>query len=70
MPRKLVTQKVAAGTYGLCERTIRNYIAQGLITGYRLPGGRAIRVDLDELERAITTIPTVGTAAVRKGGSQ
>ena len=67
MPRKLATQKYAGATYDLSERTIRRYIEKGIITGYRMPGGRAIRVDLDELEQAITTIPTVGTAPGHTG---
>ncbi|MGX1762802.1 helix-turn-helix transcriptional regulator [Nocardia brasiliensis] len=31
-------------------RTIRRRISDGTITGYRVPGCRAIRVDLNELE--------------------
>lgn len=68
--RKLVTQKAAAEALGLTDRTIRTYIAQGFITGYRMPGGRAIRVDLNELEQAITAIPTVRTGGAHKAGGQ
>jgi len=60
MPRRnLATQKTAAERYGISDRTIRNYISRGIIRGYRLPGGRAIRVDLDELDAALTEIPAV-----------
>ncbi|QGF22435.1 helix-turn-helix domain-containing protein [Raineyella fluvialis] len=69
MPKKLVTMQVAADAYGLSVRTIRSYVAQGLITGYRMPGGRAIRVEMNEIDRAITTIPTVGTIAGPEGRS-
>ncbi|PXX59850.1 hypothetical protein DFR70_111237 [Nocardia tenerifensis] len=31
-------------------RTIRRRISDGTITGYRVPGCRSIRVDLNELE--------------------
>jgi excisionase family DNA binding protein len=48
MPRRnYVTQQQAADHFGVTARTIRNKIAEGIITGYRIPGSRAIRVDLD-----------------------
>lgn len=61
MPRRnLATQKTVAQLYQVTERTVRNWITRGLITGYRLPGSRAVRLDLDEVDRALTTIPAVG----------
>jgi hypothetical protein len=54
MPR-IVTQQVAAG---VTPRTIRNWISEGWITGYRLPSGRAIRVDLEEITSQLKAIPT------------
>jgi excisionase family DNA binding protein len=59
MPRRrtYVTQAQAAEHLQVTDRTIRRYISEGLITGYRLPGGRAVRVDLDECERVLTRIP-------------
>jgi excisionase family DNA binding protein len=59
MPKRIVTQQQAAKAVGVGDRTIRNWISEGLITGYRLPTGRAIRVDLDEIEAMIKVIPTV-----------
>jgi excisionase family DNA binding protein len=50
----------AAEMLDVTERTIRNMIARGELTGYRL-GSRAIRVDLTELQQVLTRIPTVGT---------
>jgi len=47
MARKVSLQEVA-DEYGLCTRTIRNYIAQGLLTAYRV-GPRVIRLDPDEV---------------------
>ena len=44
---------------GVCERTIRNWIASGRLTGYRV-GPKLIQVDLDELDRLIRPIPTAG----------
>jgi len=49
--------KTTSEQYGVSERTLRRYIAQGKITGYRL-GPRMIRVDLDEVEALLEPIPT------------
>jgi excisionase family DNA binding protein len=57
MPRRIVTQQQAAQAVGVHARTIRNWISEGLITGYRLPGGRAIRVDLEEINNQMRVIP-------------
>jgi excisionase family DNA binding protein len=48
--------KTTSEQYGVSERTLRRYIAQGKITGYRL-GPRMIRVDLDEVEQLLKPIP-------------
>lgn len=57
--RKLATQQKAADHYDVTPRTVRNWISRGLITGYRLPGSRAVRVDLHEIDRVMGLIPTV-----------
>jgi excisionase family DNA binding protein len=58
--RELVSTLTAAKRYGISEKSIRRYIAQGLITGYRVGQGRLIRVDLVECDaRLLTPIPTV-----------
>ena len=59
--RRLVSQIEAAEFAGVCPRTIRNWIAAGVITGYRT-GPRLIRVDLAELEAALLK-PVGGAAA-------
>ncbi len=43
-----VSIQTAAGVMGLCEKTIRRYIADGRIKAYRL-GSKTIRVDRDSL---------------------
>ena len=48
--------KTTSEQYGVSEKTLRRYIAEGKITGYRL-GPRLIRVDLDEVEQLLTPIP-------------
>ncbi len=57
-PPKYVTQQDAAKHFGVHPRTIRNWIARGLITGFRLPGARAIRVNLIEVEHMLMIVPT------------
>jgi excisionase family DNA binding protein len=58
--RELVSTLTAAKRYGISEKSIRRYIAQGLITGYRVGQRRLIRVDLVEADaRLLTPIPTV-----------
>jgi excisionase family DNA binding protein len=59
--RKLVSQTEAAEFAGVCTRTIRNWIAAGVIVGYRT-GPRLIRVDIAELEAALLQ-PMGGAAA-------
>jgi excisionase family DNA binding protein len=61
MPRKYVTAQQAAEYIGVSARTIRTKIAEGVLTGYRIPGpdSRAIRLDLNEIERMMTAIPAV-----------
>jgi excisionase family DNA binding protein len=57
--RQLVSVAVAADHLGLSEKSLRRYIAQGLITGYRVGQRRLIRVDLNEVEtRLLTPIPS------------
>lgn len=43
----------------LSIKTLRRYIAAGLITGYRV-GPKLLQVDLDEIDRIIRPVPTVG----------
>jgi excisionase family DNA binding protein len=55
--RTFVSQQQAAARIGVTPRTIRNKISEGILTGYRIPGSRAIRVDLDEIERLMQVMP-------------
>jgi excisionase family DNA binding protein len=57
--RQLVSISAAVEYLGLSEKSLRRYIASGLITGYRVGQKRLIRVDLNEVEsRLLTPIPT------------
>lgn len=50
--RQYATQSEAARYVGVTPRTIRQWIAEGRITGYRI-NERVIRVDLNEIDAAM-----------------
>ena len=56
-PDRLAKIAVAAEQNGVCGRTIRNYIARGRLTGYRM-GERLLYVDLDEVDALFTPVAT------------
>lgn len=55
-PQSLQTLDAAARSLGVSARTIRRYIAQGVLTGYRL-GPRLLRVDPAEVVGLARPIP-------------
>jgi excisionase family DNA binding protein len=61
-PRQLVDMNTAAGMLGVTPRTLRNWIAEGRLTAYRI-GDKLIRIDRAELDALIRPIPTAGNAA-------
>jgi excisionase family DNA binding protein len=52
----------AAQYADVCYRTVRRWVASGLLPGYRV-GPRLVKVDLNELDRMLHRIPTAGDAA-------
>ena len=61
MGQKITVQQVVA-TYGLSERTVRRYIAAGLLTAHRC-GPRLIRLDAEQVERQLLGARVGGNAA-------
>lgn len=53
--RRLSSINGAAEAADVCDKTIRRWIAEGRITGYRV-GPRLIKVDLDELEASFQRV--------------
>lgn len=54
----LVSLAIAAENLGVSVKTLRRRISDGTVHGYRV--GRLIRVDLDEVRKALVVeIPTV-----------
>lgn len=51
--RRYAKLKEAAAYLGVTDRTIRQMIADGRLTGYR-SGARLVRIDLNELDAGMT----------------
>ena len=60
--QRLASIAVAAEYADVSSRTIRRYIAEGRLAGYRV-GPRLVKVDLADLDCLATPIPTAGGAA-------
>lgn len=61
-PQRLTSAEAAAEFLGCTERTIRNLISRGELTGYRIGKTRMLRLDMDEVEALLHPVPTVATA--------
>jgi len=59
-PRRLVALTTAAEYADVSTKTMRRWIAEGKVPGYR--AGRLIKVDLNELDAALRPIPTASAA--------
>lgn len=56
-PRRLTSVQAAADYADVSTRSIRRWIASGLIPGYRV-GPRLVKVDLNDLDKLARRIPT------------
>jgi excisionase family DNA binding protein len=56
--RRWLSQQEAAEYLGVTDRTIRNYVARGLVPAHRIRGSRLIRFDINELDAALRPIPS------------
>lgn len=61
-PARRAGVRSSADYAGVCEKTIRNWIAAGRLTGYRV-GPKLIQVDLDEVDKLIRPIAAAGDGA-------
>jgi excisionase family DNA binding protein len=61
--RRWLTLAEAAERIGVTDRTIRNMIRRGEITGRRIGSTRMIRIDAHELDALLRPIPTAGGGA-------
>jgi len=57
--RRLESLSSAADYADVCPRTVRRWIATGLLTGYRA-GPKLLRVDLNELDAMLTPVGEAG----------
>jgi excisionase family DNA binding protein len=58
VPRRLMSQAEAAEYLGVSTRTIRAYIARGVLKANRIRGSRLIRIDAAELDALVRPVPT------------
>ena len=59
MRKRLIDLNAAADELGVNVRTVRRYIAAGILPAYRT-GPRLIRIDPKDLEQVARPIPTAG----------
>lgn len=64
LPRRYGSIADGAELLGVTERTVRNFIARGQLTGYRL-GAKTIRIDMREVESLLKPIPTAAAGGRR-----
>ncbi|GLE53730.1 excisionase family DNA-binding protein [Mycobacterium montefiorense] len=57
---KKITVREVVNTYGIGERTVRRYIADGRLTAYRM-GPRLIRLDAEQVEQELIGDPVRGS---------
>lgn len=55
-PRRWLSQREAADYLGVSDRTIRNYIARGDLSGHRVCGSRLIRIEVRDLDAMLTPV--------------
>lgn len=60
--RRLASIATAADYADVCTRTVRRWISAGTLPGYRV-GPRLVKVDLNDLDTVVRSIPTGGGAA-------
>lgn len=65
MPARYISMQDAAERCDVSVKTVRNWIAWGRIHGYRLPAGKTVRVDPEEIEALIEPIPTATARSTR-----
>ncbi|EKF21704.1 DNA binding, excisionase family domain protein [Mycolicibacterium hassiacum DSM 44199] len=52
-----MTQREVAEYLRMTDRNVRNLIAAGKLTGYKLAGGRTVRLRRDQVEALLEPIP-------------
>jgi excisionase family DNA binding protein len=62
-PRRYASIQAACDLYDVDHKTVRRWIASGLIRGYRM-GDRLVKVDLNEIDAKVVQV--IPAAAERK----
>lgn len=56
--RRWLSQQEAAEYLGVTDRTIRNYVARGVLEARRVRGSRLVRIDQAHLDDLLRPIPS------------
>lgn len=51
-----LSQAEAAEYLGITDRTVRNYIARGVLPGHRVRGSRLVRIDRNDLDALLERV--------------
>ena len=62
-PRRLASIQAVAEMYDVDHKTVRRWIASGLVSGYRV-GDRLVKLDLDEVDAKV--LQKIPAAAARE----
>lgn len=60
VPHRWLSQREAAEYLGVTDRSIREYIARGVLPARRIKSGRNIRIDVADLDKLLEPIPAGG----------
>lgn len=61
LPDAWLSQADAGDYLGVSERTIRNYIAAGILPGHRIKGSRLVRIRLSDCDALLKPIPSAAS---------
>lgn len=62
-PQTWLSQAEAAAYIGVTDRTIRNYIASGILPAARVRGSRLVRIRVTDLDALMRPIPSAKAAS-------
>jgi hypothetical protein len=67
--RRLASVQAVAQMYDVDPKTVRRWIAAGLVTGYKV-GDRLVKLDLNEVENNVVTVMVPATAGDGDGAAE
>lgn len=59
-PSKYLSPAETSECLRVTDRTVRNYVARGILPAYRISGSRLVRFRREDVEALLVRIPAVG----------